>query len=141
MSFVPEASLARDTYDTGTDKDTVHAHLHHQRCIGGSGDTTGGEQDDGESFESRGFFEQVVGCLEILGEGVEFLIGGKVNIAGDKGVVKRTSSLMVDARRISALIARACLTALHDMLQQQNSLPLCGQLTQQRSHFQLHPYS
>jgi hypothetical protein len=62
-----------NTYDTGTNKDTVHSHLHHQRCVRRGSDTTGGEQDDGETLESCGFLEKVEGCLEVLGEGVEFL--------------------------------------------------------------------
>lgn len=68
---LPEST--RDTYDTRTNKDTVHSHLHHQSRIRRSSDTTRGEQDDGESLESCGFLEEVEGRLQVLGEGVEFL--------------------------------------------------------------------
>ena len=34
--------------DAGPDKDAVHAELHHDGGVGGGGDATGGEVDDGE---------------------------------------------------------------------------------------------
>jgi hypothetical protein len=62
--------------DTGADEDTVAAHLHHERGVGGSSDTAGGEVDDGQAALASGLLEQGVVALELAGHLAEVVVRG-----------------------------------------------------------------
>lgn len=47
---------------------------HHESSIGGGGNTTSGEVDDGKTAELGGLLEKLIGSLEVLGVSVELLI-------------------------------------------------------------------
>ena len=60
--------------------------LHHERSIGGGGNTTGGEVDDGKTAELGGLLEELEGSLDLLGVHVELLLGhtlGLADLGGD----------------------------------------------------------
>lgn len=76
--------------DTRADEDTVAAELHHEGSVSGGGDTTGGERDDGETLEAGSLLEEVVGSLDLLGEGVELVVrhgGGAADVGHDGALV------------------------------------------------------
>ena len=58
--------------DARTDEDAVATQLHHECGIGGGGDATGGEVDDGEAFELADFECQVKADGVLFGEAIDF---------------------------------------------------------------------
>lgn len=61
--------------DTGANEDTVTAKLHAQSGIGGGGNTSSGEVDDGKSALLGGDLEQIERSTNLLGVGVELNLG------------------------------------------------------------------
>lgn len=53
--------------DTGANEDTIAAELHHEGSISGSGNTTGGEVDNGEAAELSNLAEELSVDLELAG--------------------------------------------------------------------------
>jgi hypothetical protein len=49
-------------------------HLHHEGSVGGGGDTSGGEHDDGETSSPGGLLEELEGSGELLGVVVELRV-------------------------------------------------------------------
>lgn len=54
--------------DAATDEHAVAAQLHHQRGVGGSGDTSGGKVDDGQSAQLGSLLQQLRVALEFSGQ-------------------------------------------------------------------------
>lgn len=69
--------------DTGADKDTVAAQLHHESGICGSGNTTGGKVDDGQTATLSGLAEKLVGDSQLAGIGAQLGLG--VGRGGEDG--------------------------------------------------------
>jgi len=57
--------------DTGANKDTVAAHLHHEGSISRSSDTTGGEVDNGQTLELDSLLEELVLDTNLTTESAE----------------------------------------------------------------------
>ena len=60
--------------DTGSDEDTVASELHHERGVGGGGDSSSRKVDDRETLQAGSLLEQVEGSLNVLGVSVELLV-------------------------------------------------------------------
>lgn len=61
--------------DARADEDTVAAQLHHERRVGGRGNTTGGEVDHGETALLGGLAQKLVRDLQLAGVGTELGLG------------------------------------------------------------------
>ncbi|PUZ68123.1 hypothetical protein GQ55_2G000300 [Panicum hallii var. hallii] len=60
--------------DAGADEDAVAAELHHERGVGGRGDSPRGELDDGEAAQLLGLHDEVVRRGDALGVGEDLVV-------------------------------------------------------------------
>ena len=60
--------------NAGADEDAVAAELHHERGVGGGGDSAGGEVDNGEAAKLLGLHDEVIRRSDVLGEGEDLVV-------------------------------------------------------------------
>jgi hypothetical protein len=72
--------------DAGADEDGLRAELHHEGCVGGSGDAAGGEVGDGEFAGLGDEADEFVGSAVLFGRVVELFFaedGDLPHLTGD----------------------------------------------------------
>ena len=60
--------------DSGPNKDSVEAELHHEGSVGGGGDSSGSEVDDGKLAGLGDLLDELVGGLHLLGSDKELIV-------------------------------------------------------------------